>query len=420
MRTKNAKRLWLVPATLAVMAVAALLAFGLMATTGAQPAAAQDDADCELTFTTAGILDEVVHDTSIVTNLGRPITCEAKGGTATVQVNGPLMAFTEQATEFVRFYIEDNSGALAVFAPGQMPSWNITTNRYEIDSVAASTKKYRFLQVDIPAVETNPRTGRPARGSATFTVNKSKGGVVYIYTGAVLELTEPEDTNNPPEERQQRGLINAQGTATITFLGAPAIGKDLDTDYNKKLEDDLTSVQQCQLTGDTDKEIVGEAIDCTAAGLAPAGVTWAAIDPNPDQTESRSKLVVRTRADAAEGGTLKSATATPIIDGKMGTHTIEGNDDTVTIYAVVEDENGEALLDTPVSFVSTTMPTGIVPARDLSDDVDTKEAVTASNGALEDDQILVLDLDTDTDTPRAQSCYRWWRRSGVVHAGQLA
>ena len=43
MRTKNAKRLWPVPVTLGVMALAALLAFGLMATTGAQPAAAQDD-----------------------------------------------------------------------------------------------------------------------------------------------------------------------------------------------------------------------------------------------------------------------------------------------------------------------------------------------------------------------------------------
>ena len=47
MRKKNAKRLWPVPATLAVMAVAAFLAFGLLATTGAQPAAAQD-ADCTI------------------------------------------------------------------------------------------------------------------------------------------------------------------------------------------------------------------------------------------------------------------------------------------------------------------------------------------------------------------------------------
>jgi hypothetical protein len=42
MRTKNAKRLWPVPVTLGVMALAALLAFGLLATTGAQPAAAHD------------------------------------------------------------------------------------------------------------------------------------------------------------------------------------------------------------------------------------------------------------------------------------------------------------------------------------------------------------------------------------------
>ena len=43
MRTKNAKRLWPVPATLAVVALAAFLAFGLMATTGAQPAEAQEE-----------------------------------------------------------------------------------------------------------------------------------------------------------------------------------------------------------------------------------------------------------------------------------------------------------------------------------------------------------------------------------------
>ena len=48
MRTKNAKRLWPVPATLAVMALAVFLSFGLLATTGAQPAAAQDSADCTI------------------------------------------------------------------------------------------------------------------------------------------------------------------------------------------------------------------------------------------------------------------------------------------------------------------------------------------------------------------------------------
>ena len=46
MKTKNAKRLWPVPATLAVVALAAFLAFGLMVTTGAQPAAAQQEDPC--------------------------------------------------------------------------------------------------------------------------------------------------------------------------------------------------------------------------------------------------------------------------------------------------------------------------------------------------------------------------------------
>ena len=45
MRTKNAKRLWPVPVTLGVMALAALLAFGLMATYGVSPALADNLAD---------------------------------------------------------------------------------------------------------------------------------------------------------------------------------------------------------------------------------------------------------------------------------------------------------------------------------------------------------------------------------------
>ena len=49
MRTKNVKRLWSMPATLAVMAVSAFLAFGLMATTGVHLAAAQDDPDVKVT-----------------------------------------------------------------------------------------------------------------------------------------------------------------------------------------------------------------------------------------------------------------------------------------------------------------------------------------------------------------------------------
>ena len=47
MRTKNIKRLWPVPMTLTVVALAAFLAFGLLTTSGLQPVAAVDADDCD-------------------------------------------------------------------------------------------------------------------------------------------------------------------------------------------------------------------------------------------------------------------------------------------------------------------------------------------------------------------------------------
>ena len=105
--------------------------------------------------------------------------------------------------------------------------------------------------------------------------------------------------------------------------------------------------------------------------------------------ETRSKLLVRTgEVDAT------AAVATPLIDGKMATHTLSGSEDTVTIYAVLKDKDENALYDTEVSFNTTTMPAGIVPARDLSDDVDTEEVV-ASNPS--NNQIVLTGLDTAAD-----------------------
>ena len=399
MRTKNAKRLWPVPVTLGVVALAALLAFGLMATTGAQPAAAQDDADCELTFLVSGELDTDVHDSP------QAIACEAMGDSATVAIKGPL-ATLPATVPSVRLIIEDSSGALEAFAPGVAATWDGTDNRYELaDGTPVSTMKYRYLKVDIPGPETDPSTGLVKAGSTTFTVNKSKGGKIHIYTPATaaLNLTAIEDADGTPDANEKRGLIDDNGEATITFLGVPAIGEDLDTDFNKKLDDDI--MDQCIVddgvaNNNADAELVGEATPngnaCDTAGnaLTPAQ-DWEE-GTVIDVTESRSKLVVRTVAD---DDTLRSADATPIIDGKMATHTVAGTDDTVTIYAIVEDENGEALLDTEVSFSTTTMPAGIVPARDLSDDVATEEAVTATAGTLEDDQIRVTGLDPDDNSP---------------------
>ena len=76
MRTKNTKRLWPVPATLGVMALAAFLAFGLMATNGAQPAVAQADPDCTIAITENG--EELSLDGE----------CNISGTEATIEFNG--------------------------------------------------------------------------------------------------------------------------------------------------------------------------------------------------------------------------------------------------------------------------------------------------------------------------------------------
>ena len=118
MRTKNAKRLWPVPATLAVVAVAAFLAFGLMATTGAQPAAAQDDADCEIRVNDAGAITPTADPPTDMDSDG---ACDATGGTATIEFIGPAeRSYTsgdDTRTDPYVFYVlsEDRRGDLQYY-----------------------------------------------------------------------------------------------------------------------------------------------------------------------------------------------------------------------------------------------------------------------------------------------------------------
>ena len=79
--------------------------------------------------------------------------------------------------------------------------------------------------------------------------------------------------------------------------------------------------------------------------------------------ESRSKLVAIT--------TASDATPEELLDGD----TLEidmGDSNGVTIYAVIEDEDGNELMDTEVTFRATTVPTGIVATSDLTDEEDSE------------------------------------------------
>ena len=367
MRTKNAKRLWPVPVTLGIMALAALLAFGLMATPGAQPAAAQDDPDCTVP---AGALSAAM--------------CSAEGDTAMVKFVGEAIGEDELNRYLL---IEDSSGPIRVYPAGTDYSM---ANGFQDSGNDVTVTRYRYQLVTVPESAFNAQGVRKAQ-SVTIEVS----GDVLIWADPAndtdfLGVTEAI-TSAPNDERR----VAADGLLLdITFLGPPALGEDLDTDFNKKLDDD-TSLQQCVVDDENeanDRRLVGEDTACASADTDTGRLSgeWEQSSLVVDVTETRSKLVVRTGLVGARG-----TTATGLIDGGMVTHTVAGPDAEVTIYARVQDAKGEDLLGMPVDFVATTEPAGIVATRDLSDDPETR-ALTISSVAQEneDEEIQVLDLGT--------------------------
>ena len=387
MRTKNGKRIGPVPITLvAVFALAAFLSVGLLLTTSAQPAAAQsDDADCTIVIDKDGDGAATIDVTAAATD-GDPATdtvCDAHGDTATVEFVGDSRA-TEDHTLSV--LIAEKDGPITAYPNGTV--WDgAPDNRLEAaDGTVASPAKYRFVSVTVPKRAQNAQ-GVLEGQKVTITVK----GDVSIWIGAV-SVTAP--ITGIPSGNAASGaravIASPAAPLDITFLGMPALGKDLATDYNTKLDDDV--MLQCVVddTDDTnDRKLVGEhATDCELVDPpgTPVAGAWDDSTLVTDVPESRSKLVVRTNGAAP--------VITPVIDGKKATATLSADDHTsFTVYALVEDKDGEGLEDTEVLFTATD-PADIVPRRDLVDDPKTKPvAAAAATGA-----IVVTGL-TAADTP---------------------
>ena len=411
MRTKNAKRLWPVPATLTVVAVAAFLAFGLMATTGTQPAAAQD-ADCTVTIAT--VANEGANADGL--SIAGDVVCDANGDTATIKLVGPADRPAATAGAIAVYVLaKDNDGSEDIYPAGA--TWQavepvtgdrergtIYTTSSLSDATEAMATSYAGQNVTVPRAV---QQGTKYVAQSTIVTVQGEG-TVHIYlpeefasaitenigcandTGAACDTDDP----SPPSNAQMfTSGAPADNTATVTirFLGAPALGKDLDTDFNPDLDDEV--MEQCVLTedvDDADAKLLGEAEVCTNHPDEPDDEDWVASTEIVDVAESRSKLVVRTG--------LKDATSSgsnPLIDGTTLTHEMD-DADAVTIYAVIEDAKGEPLEDTEVSFSSSTNPSGIVAPRDLMDEGDAEEAGTTLastlDGVIETDAIVAYEL----------------------------
>ena len=354
MRKKNAKRLWPVPATLAVMAVAALLAFGLMATTGAQPAAAQSSADCDVAVDIAA--NDVVTPTVDNKFASDPEDCQAKGDTATVKFTGPATrtAGVDDPGK-LDLLIQDDNGPIRAYLNNYV-DYDTSGNEYQITGTGASaglgtaneeapaSMRFRIHELEVPLAARDTQ-GQYAAQSVTISVS----GNVYIYpSGAALTNV---IAGVPTDSTDKRNEITATANdVVIVFLGAPALGKDSDNDINKIIDD----VEQCQLIADTTMKM-----EQPADGNCPSNYE----NDMSDIAESKSKLV-------AIGG--ESPTA--VIDGMSKDHKLT-TQTSATIYAVVEDAKGQALPGAEVNFNATIEPSGLELDFDTDRDVDAKMVI---------------------------------------------
>ena len=349
MRTKNVKRLWPVPAALAVVALAAFLAFGLMAATGTQPAEAQSsDANCVVNVAPDGT--PTVDDQTTAT---RPADdCQAMGDMATVKFTGPARQATPLTNPIkLQLLIRDDNGNVEAYLNGTV-EWDGTDNEYQLTGTstpAPAPMKFSYREIEVPLAARNPNTLQYEQQSITISVP----GNVYIYQSGVSNLT-TLISGTLPDDDQRSELAAASVPITISLLGPPTLGMDGD-DRNKIVDDFL----QCVL-GDADPDGMFDAGTTDPDGIMgnciPAGGgTDVAQTETTDPPESRSKLV-------AISGPSGSERITSALDGMGKDHSLSAVSDTAnsaTVYALVEDEDGTPLPGTQVTFTVTSMPSGV-------------------------------------------------------------
>ena len=381
MRTRIAKRLWPVPVTLGVMALAALLAFGLVATNGAQPVEAQGH-DCEVTVTVAENGTPTVVDRT-ATDTGSE--CAASGDMATVRFSGPaaLQAAGQPDQLQVLVLYRDRNGRVDAYENGHV-EYDETDREYQLTATGASATpsttdaaddpagappKWGYHEALVPYGKRNQKTLRIESDTYELDVPKV-GGIttVYLYLGNSASITEEIVSNGEPAANQRRSQVLTTGrtSLTIRFLGEPTLGMD-GPDYNDDVEDDI--LEQCVVGADaTSTTLVGEQATCgNTSG-------WTASTAVVDAAESRSKLVVLSTETATD--------AEPVLGGGDLNHDM-GDRDSVTIYAVVQDENENALNGLDVTFVATPNPSDAITTRDLEQDDETELVDSTGAGAAD-------------------------------------
>ena len=313
---------WAVPG-LAMVAVAAFLAIGLLATHGVQPVAAQDDPDCTVDVGVTNTIVVAVSQACSTPNAAAVVALPGDNGTATGDA------------EVAWVYAQ---GGTITGGADISDVWDHDATASAAPNTPAATK-FSAIKLDIPPATQDVGGGGTNRSEVEITVTPATGEsevVLYIYYQdgppiPAANFNHDGDTGTDATDLVKQ--IDAPtgtlaGDLTITFLGAPAIGVD----------------------GEDANSIVDDTLESTTDPLFT------------DTPESRSKLESRT-------GTVMTVIES-VIDGGSEDHVLTGNDDAVTITATVQDAAGNNLEDVEVTFTATSDPAGVESSTRVVDTAD--------------------------------------------------
>ena len=231
MRTKNAKRLWPLPATLTVVALAAFLAFGLMTTTGAQPAEAQDDPCVKVTPGEGGTPTAIAGNDNAEGADG----CDSSSSEAIIELAGGDETGATNTTSYV-VYGADISGASTGASTGVYPP----DTSYGDHDNDADTPPVFFREVDGTDVEVSPLSAVPvtvdpatvdtageavaSKETVTVTGSPLDTATVYVAQGTAFTAavtTTLSNTDVPRSNGKESRTLTRQLVLDIIFLGPP-------------------------------------------------------------------------------------------------------------------------------------------------------------------------------------------------------
>ena len=352
MRTKNAKRLWPVPVTLGVMAVAALLAFGLMATNGAQPAQAQADPCFTVETDTTG---------------AEP--CSVTGAEATVKLTG-VEGVTGQDTKYFVYYPVSSGEDATLYPPGtqyldgvdhdESSATPEVTGFFDSADMSAENPpkevapiKFAYKAITL-GVAVQGAEGTPVPQSDTVTVmgDPTDEKIVYVYRGTAMA---PEADNAAPEgsSRVMRAVTGSGTTLTITFLGPPSPTDADDADVKRsQIEVDGPTLSNTDVSTADERTIatVTVTVEDAKAHRLSGNVTLAVADP-----DNKAKVAVSGVASAIKALTADDPGTADVNEGGIATFTITGLPATggvkIPVTATVQTPTGPLTITEDISRV---------------------------------------------------------------------